>query len=33
MAFDAFPKIDAIPGESADGKYKDWIEISINERR
>jgi len=27
MAFDAFLKIDGIPGESADDKHKDWIEI------
>lgn len=28
MAFDAFMKIDGIPGESADDKHKDWIEIA-----
>ncbi|MBN2592648.1 MAG: type VI secretion system tube protein Hcp [Sedimentisphaerales bacterium] len=28
MAFDAFLKIDVIPGESTDDKHKDWIEIS-----
>lgn len=28
MAFDAFLKIDGIPGESTDDKHKDWIEIS-----
>lgn len=28
MAFDAFLKIDGIPGESTDSKHKDWIEIS-----
>ena len=27
MAFDAFCKIDQIPGESTDDKHKDWIEI------
>lgn len=27
MAFDAFLKIDNIPGESTDVKHKDWIEI------
>jgi type VI secretion system secreted protein Hcp len=27
MAFDAFLKIDGIPGESTDDKYKDWIEV------
>ncbi len=27
MAFDAFLKIDGIPGESTDDKHKDWIEI------
>ncbi|MDR1228385.1 MAG: type VI secretion system tube protein Hcp [Azoarcus sp.] len=27
MAFDAFLKIDGIPGESTDSKYKDWIEV------
>jgi type VI secretion system secreted protein Hcp len=27
MAFDAFLKIDGIPGESQDNKHKDWIEI------
>ena len=27
MAFDAFLKIDGIPGESSDDKHKDWIEI------
>ncbi|AKT33353.1 type VI secretion system tube protein Hcp [Pseudomonas syringae pv. actinidiae] len=27
MAFDAFLKIDGIPGESLDDKFKDWIEI------
>lgn len=27
MAFDAFLKIDGIPGESADDKHKDWIEV------
>lgn len=25
--FDAFVKIDGIPGESTDAKHKDWIEI------
>lgn len=28
MAFDAFLKIDGIPGESMDEKHKDWIEIT-----
>lgn len=27
MAFDAFIKIDGIPGESTDAKHKDWIEV------
>ncbi len=27
MAFDAFLKIEGIPGESSDDKHKDWIEI------
>jgi len=27
MPFDAFIKIDGIPGESTDDKHKDWIEI------
>lgn len=27
MAFDAFLKLDGIPGESTDDKHKDWIEI------
>lgn len=27
MAFDAFLKIDGVPGESTDSKHKDWIEI------
>ncbi len=27
MAFDAFIKIDGIPGESTDTKHKDWAEI------
>ncbi|TDR70281.1 Hcp family type VI secretion system effector [Paludibacterium purpuratum] len=27
MAFDAFLKIDGIPGESTDDAHKDWIEI------
>ena len=27
MAFDAFLKIETIPGESTDSKHKDWIEI------
>lgn len=27
LAFDAFLKIDVIPGESVDSKHKDWIEI------
>lgn len=27
MAFDAFMKVDGIPGESSDAKHKDWIEL------
>jgi type VI secretion system secreted protein Hcp len=27
MPFDAFIKLDGIPGESTDDKHKDWIEI------
>ena len=27
MAFDAFLKVDGIPGESSDDKHKEWIEI------
>jgi type VI secretion system secreted protein Hcp len=27
MAFDCFLKIETIPGESADDKHKDWIEV------
>ncbi len=27
MAFDAFLKIDGVPGESTDDKHKNWIEI------
>ena len=27
MAFDAFLKIDGIPGESSDDKHADWIEL------
>ena len=27
MAFDAFIKIDGIPGESTDDAHKDWIEV------
>lgn len=27
MAFDAYLKIDGIPGESTDDKHKDWIQI------
>jgi type VI secretion system secreted protein Hcp len=27
MAFDAFIKLDGIPGESSDDKHKDWIEV------
>jgi type VI secretion system secreted protein Hcp len=27
MAFDAFLKIDGIPGESTDDKHKDWVEL------
>ncbi|AZE93179.1 Putative cytoplasmic protein [Pseudomonas orientalis] len=28
MAFDAFIKIDGIPGEALDENYRDWIEIT-----
>lgn len=28
MAFDAFLKIDGIPGESQDDKHKNWIELT-----
>lgn len=28
MAFDAFLKIDGIPGESKDSKHQDWIEVT-----
>lgn len=28
MAFDAFVKIDGIPGEALDEKYREWIEIT-----
>jgi type VI secretion system secreted protein Hcp len=27
VAFDAFLKIDGIPGDSTDDKHKDWIEV------
>ncbi|TSK08455.1 MAG: type VI secretion system tube protein Hcp [Geobacter sp.] len=27
MAFDAFLKIEGIPGESSDDKHRDWIEV------
>ena len=27
MAFDAFLKVEGIPGESSDDKHKDWVEI------
>ena len=27
MAVDMFLKLDAIKGESADSKHKDWIEV------
>ena len=27
MAFDAFLKINGVPGESTDDKHKDWIEV------
>ncbi len=27
MAFDAFLKIDSIPGEAADAKHAEWIEV------
>jgi type VI secretion system secreted protein Hcp len=28
MALDVYLQIDGIKGESADGKHKDWIEVS-----
>jgi type VI secretion system secreted protein Hcp len=28
MAFDAFIKIEGIPGEALDEKYRNWIEVS-----
>ncbi len=28
MAFDAFVKIEGIPGEALDENYRDWIEVS-----
>lgn len=28
LAIDAFLKVDGIPGESADSKHKDWIDVS-----
>lgn len=28
MAFDAFLKVDGVPGESLDDKHKDWIELT-----
>ena len=28
MAFDAFLRIDGIPGESSDAKHSEWIEIT-----
>jgi len=28
MAFDAFVKIDGIPGEALDEQYRDWIEVN-----
>lgn len=28
MAFDAFIKIEGVPGEALDEKYRDWIEIT-----
>jgi type VI secretion system secreted protein Hcp len=28
MAFDAFVKIDGIPGEALDEHYRDWIEVN-----
>ncbi|WP_095082207.1 type VI secretion system tube protein Hcp [Pseudomonas sp. Irchel s3h17] len=28
MAFDAFVKIEGIPGEALDEKYRNWIEVS-----
>ena len=27
MPFDAFLKLDGIPGESQDDKHKEWIEL------
>lgn len=27
MSFDAFLKVEGIPGESTDDKHKDWIEV------
>lgn len=27
MAFDAFVKIDQVPGECTDDKHKDWVEV------
>lgn len=27
MAFDAFLKVDGIPGESSDAKHKEWIDL------
>lgn len=28
MAFDAYVKIEGIPGEALDDQHKDWIEIT-----
>ena len=33
MAFDAFLKIDGIPGESTDDKHKDWIANLADKKR
>ncbi|EGH17307.1 hypothetical protein Pgy4_30506, partial [Pseudomonas savastanoi pv. glycinea str. race 4] len=27
MAFDAFLKVEGIPGEALDAQFKDWIEM------
>ena len=32
MAFDAYLKIDGIPGESLDSKHKDWIKEQEQEQ-
>ncbi len=33
MAFDAYIKIDGIPGESTDDKHKEWIEVVSYDHR